>query len=50
MLHYVKTNTVLGLQPFNWMENAERRLTMDLINDGHFRIEMLNATRVRKLA
>lgn len=49
VLHYVKTCTVNGFQPFDWMEDAERRLTMDLMNDGHFRMEMLKATRVRRM-
>lgn len=47
VLHYVKTNTILGFQSFDWMEEAERRLTMDLMNHGHFRMEMLNSARVR---
>lgn len=47
VLHYVKTSTVLGFQPLDWMEHAERRLSMDLMNDAHFRAEMLQATRVR---
>lgn len=49
VLHYVKTCTVNGFQPFDWMEDAERRLTMDLMNDGHFRMEKLKAMRVRRV-
>lgn len=47
VLRYVKTSTVLGFQPLDWMENPERCLTMDLMSEGHFRTEALSAKRVR---
>ena len=47
VLRYVKTSTILGFQPLDWMENPERRLTMDLMSEGQFRTEALSAKRVR---
>ena len=48
VLRYVKASTVLGFQPLDWMENPERRLTMDLMGEGYFRTEALSARRVRE--
>lgn len=47
VLRYVKTSNILGFQPLDWMENPERRLTMDLMSEGQFRTEALSVKRVR---
>lgn len=52
-LHYAKTHVVLGLEPFDFMENEERRTLLETMlpaksEDKPFKAGKLNAKMVRR--
>ncbi|CAM9375153.1 unnamed protein product [Discosporangium mesarthrocarpum] len=49
-LHYTKTHNVLGFQPFDFLEDKERRNTLELLGsaDNPFKTEMLSAKGLKK--
>ena len=46
-VNYVKTHTVLGMLPFSFMDNPERREYMGMLNSS-MDVRALNQKRVRR--
>lgn len=47
-VNYIKSHTVLGMQPFSFMDNPERREYMRMLNSV-IDVKALNQKRVRNL-
>ena len=47
-VNYVKTHTVLGMLPFSFMDNPERREYMGMLNSSSMAVRALNQKRVRR--